>query len=236
MPSTLKQPTSNLQNLAGFLKQTPLFLGLAESALVGLVQSLKVRDYKKGEVIFFEADAPEYVYIVQRGSVSIMLGSYDGHEIIINEMYPGDYFGELSVLIKDAYTTTAVAHSDCRLLLMTGRNMLDLLDREPIFTRHLLEITAQRLQKSTRRESALLFMDANARLANLLLELEAHAQDRGYVTISQDELAQHTGLTRQTVAKILGKWRRAGWLLTGRGHIMLLDHSALEAASQESLG
>ena len=165
-----------------------------------------------------------------------MLGSYDGHEMIINEMYQGDYFGELSALIKDTYTTTAVAHSDCRLLLMTSQDLLGWLDREPSITRNLLESTALRLQKSTRRESALLFMDANARLATLLLELDARAEDRGYVTISQDELAQHTGLTRQTVAKILGKWRRAGWLLTGRGHIMLLDHNALETASKESLG
>ena len=227
---------SNPQAMAGFLKRTPLFAGLSDASLTSLTTFLRVKDYKKGEVVFFEADEPEYVYIVQSGSVSIMLGSFDGHEMIINEMYPGDYFGELSVLIKDAYTTTAMAHTDCRLVLMTGHDLLDWLDKEPLLTRHLLEITALRLQKSTRRESALLFMDANARLATLLLELEERAEDRGYVTISQDELAQHTGLTRQTVAKILGKWRRAGWLLTGRGHIMLLDHNALEAASQESLG
>ncbi len=232
----MKQPVSNPQTLTGFLKRTPLFAGLSDVSLTSLAQSLKVKDYEKGEVVFFEADAPEYVYFVQNGSVLIMLGNFDGHEMIINEMYPGDYFGELSILIKDAYTTTAMAHTDCRLVLMSGRDLLDWLDREPLLSRHLLESTALRLQKSTRRESALLFMDANARLAALLLELDERAQDRGYVTISQDELAQHTGLTRQTVAKILGKWRRAGWLLTGRGHIMLLDHNALVAASQESLG
>ncbi len=232
----MKQPVSNPQTLTGFLKRTPLFAGLSDASLTSLAQSLKVKDYEKGEVVFFEADAPEYVYFVQNGSVLIMLGNFDGHEMIINEMYPGDYFGELSILIKDAYTTTAMAHTDCRLVLMSGRDLLDWLDREPLLSRHLLESTALRLQKSTRRESALLFMDANARLAALLLELDERAQDRGYVTISQDELAQHTGLTRQTVAKILGKWRRAGWLLTGRGHIMLLDHNALVAASQESLG
>jgi CRP-like cAMP-binding protein len=49
----------------------------------------------------------------------------------------------------------------------------------------------------------------------------------GFLTISQEELARHTGLTRQTVAKSLGRWRRAGWLLTGRGKIVLLDRAAI---------
>jgi CRP-like cAMP-binding protein len=55
----------------------------------------------------------------------------------------------------------------------------------------------------------------------------------GYVTISQAELAQRTGMTRQTVAKALGKWRRAGWLITGRGRIVVLDHHKLEQLGQQ---
>jgi CRP-like cAMP-binding protein len=232
----MKQPLENLQALAGFLNKTPLFSGLDQAALVELAHIFRAKRYSKGEVVFFESDNSQYVYIVHTGCVSIVLESFDGHEMIINEMYPGDHFGEISVIINDTYSTTAIARTDSTVLMMTGQELLTWLDREPCITRHLLEATARRLQKSSRREAALLFMDANARLAALLLELEAHEQDRGYVTISQDELAQHTGLTRQTVAKILGKWRRAGWLLTGRGHIMLLDHNALENASKESLG
>jgi CRP-like cAMP-binding protein len=76
-------------------------------------------------------------------------------------------------------------------------------------------------------------MDAQARLAHLLLELDKQEKDTGYITISQDELAHHTGLIRQTVAKALGKWRRQGYLLTGRGRIVLLNHKALrEMANQ----
>jgi CRP-like cAMP-binding protein len=51
--------------------------------------------------------------------------------------------------------------------------------------------------------------------------------EKGYITISQEELAERTGQTRQTVAKALGRWRRSGWLITGRGRIMLLKHAAL---------
>ena len=87
----------------------------------------------------------------------------------------------------------------------------------------------------SKREGALAFMDAQARLARLLLELEEQEQDKGYVTISQDELAHRTGLIRQTVAKALGEWRRAGWLITGRGRILILNRKALEGLESNLL-
>jgi CRP-like cAMP-binding protein len=81
----------------------------------------------------------------------------------------------------------------------------------------------------------LAFWDAQARLARILLQLEKQETEKGYVTISQEELAQRTGLTRQTAAKILGRWRRAGWLITGRGHILLLKHAELSKLEKEWL-
>ncbi|HEX9018772.1 MAG TPA: helix-turn-helix domain-containing protein, partial [Anaerolineaceae bacterium] len=61
-------------------------------------------------------------------------------------------------------------------------------------------------------------------------------EERGYITISQEELAQRSGLIRQTVAKTLGQWRRKGWLLTGRGHIVLLNQNALRLWFKERAG
>jgi CRP/FNR family transcriptional regulator len=104
---------------------------------------------------------------------------------------------------------------------------LNVVEHEPRLALKMLEMTANRLQVSGKRERALAFLDAQARLAGLLLELEEQEQEKGYVTVSQEELAQHTGLIRQTVAKALGKWRRAGWLITGRGRILILNREAL---------
>ena len=102
-------------------------------------------------------------------------------------------------------------------------------------TGYFLDINVNRLQRSSEREGALAFMDAQARLARLLLELDKQEHEKGYITISQEELANHTGLIRQTVAKALGKWRRDGWLITGRGRIMLLNHKALEELENKLL-
>jgi CRP/FNR family transcriptional regulator len=100
--------------------------------------------------------------------------------------------------------------------------------------RRVLEITSRRLQQSSERESDLAFMDAPSRLAKELLRLsedDRHSQE--LVTISQEELAQHIGTTRQTVASVLGRWRRRGWIITGRGKIMLVDRPALERQSED---
>ena len=120
-----------------------------------------------------------------------------------------------------------MARADSEILVIPAEAFLGVVEAEPSLARRILKITAERLQRSGEREGALAFLDAQARLARLLLELEKEEKAKGYVTISQDELAHRTGLIRQTVAKALGKWRRAGWLITGRGRILLLNHGAL---------
>jgi CRP-like cAMP-binding protein len=89
-------------------------------------------------------------------------------------------------------------------------------------------MTAQRLRVSSERESALAFLDASARIARVLLQMAETEDDPGSITITQEELAQRVGLTRQTVASTLGKWRRDGWVDTGRGEIRIIKRSVLE--------
>jgi CRP-like cAMP-binding protein len=100
----------------------------------------------------------------------------------------------------------------------------------------MLNVATNRLFKAHLRESALAFLDAPARIARTLLEmdeLDRNGEDKGYITLSQEELAQRTGLARQTVAHSLGQWRRHGWLLTGRGRIMILNRAALKRIEEQ---
>ncbi|HSM70868.1 MAG TPA: Crp/Fnr family transcriptional regulator [Anaerolineales bacterium] len=214
--------------LLKFLESVDAFSNLGESSLSLLKQTSRFVNLSKGEILFFQSDPSDAVYLVHSGSISIVLASSDGREMIINEMHKGELFGELGIITQRSRSTSAVARSDSELLVIPRQIFLKIMDNEPQLARTLLEITANRLRVSGKRESALAFLDAQARLARLLLELEEQEQDKGYVTISQNELAHRTGLIRQTVAKALGKWRRAGWLITGRGRILILDKKALE--------
>jgi CRP/FNR family transcriptional regulator, cyclic AMP receptor protein len=223
----MKSPAEPVSGARTFLEGMPLFAGLGEASLLTLAREGRFARVEKGQFIFFQSDSSEKVYIVRSGLVSIVLESPDGREMVINEMHPGDFFGEVGVLTRQPRSTSAIARSESVVLELPRQTFLGILAAEPALARRILEITANRLRGSSERESALAFLDAQARLARLLLQLEQQAPEKGYVTISQEELAQRTGQTRQTVAKALGRWRRAGWLITGRGHIMLLNRDAL---------
>jgi CRP/FNR family cyclic AMP-dependent transcriptional regulator len=232
----MKQSVDPVSDARTFLEDMPLFAGLGDASLLALARAGKFVQVEKGQFIFFQSDPSEKVYLVRSGLVSIVLESPDGREMVINEMRPGDLFGEVGVLTGRPRSASAIVRKEGILLELPRQAFLGILAAEPTLARRILDVTANRLRGSSERESALAFLDAQARLARLLLqleELEEQKTERGYVTISQEELAQRTGQTRQTVAKALGRWRRAGWLITGRGHIMLLNREALAKLEQE---
>lgn len=205
-----------------------------EAALQKLACSCRLRHLPKGSMIFFQSDPGDALYLVLSGSVAILLTSLDGRELVINEVRAGDYCGELSIITRQPHSASAITREKSDLIMIPAGPFLELLDCQPIAVRRLLESTAQRLYASSERESALAFLDAAGRVVRILLQLDQENAEKGYMVLSQDELAQRTGLSRQTVAKILGRWRRSGWLLTGRGRIMLMNRPALQKVAEQS--
>jgi CRP-like cAMP-binding protein len=223
------------RSLRSFLAKIPLFACLEKQELTQLAQSGRHRQIPKGSILFFQDDPADGQYVMRSGSIAIYISSSDGRELVLGEMRPGDSFGELALITGRTRSTTAIALLKSEVFIIPSQLFLDLIYSHPDMLRSLLIVTAERLYASTRRESALAFLDAPARLARILLQL-ADLSDApgGYITISQLGLARRAGLTRQTVAKILGRWRRSGWLLTGRGRVVLLDKSALQQVERLS--
>lgn len=217
------------------IDRLPLFSNLSAGCSRALAQSCRIWRLQKGEILFFQSDAPEAAYVVHTGKISVVLGSPDGREMVIDELKPGEIFGEVGLLTQRSHSAGAVAQTHSQVLVIPRDPFLEMLDEDPSFARRILEIVAHRLHRSAMRELALAFMDAQARLARHLLGLVQHEQDKGYITASQEDLARGTGLIRQTVAKALGRWRREGWLLTGRGRILILNRKALEQVERALL-
>jgi CRP/FNR family transcriptional regulator, cyclic AMP receptor protein len=215
-----------------FLSSQSLFEGISTSSLVTFSKGSRLKPAPKGSFIFFQHDPADAVYVVWRGVIAIRLENPDGRELVINEMGVGDCFGELGILTGEPRSASAEAIVDSEVLLIPSFIFKSALDQEPLLASRLLEITARRLQNSSKREEALAFYDAQQRLAQQLVNLDQQSRDKGYLTLSQEELATRVGLTRQTVAAILGRWRRSGWLLTGRGHIVLLNLDELNLLAQ----
>ncbi|MBP1701916.1 MAG: putative cAMP-binding protein-catabolite activator and regulatory subunit of cAMP-dependent [Chloroflexi bacterium] len=229
----MTEPHKSVVNIQAFISSLPLFVGSRPESLAALAAASRIRKIPKGQVVFFQSDQGDAIYAVRSGSVAIQLVNTDGREMIINQVGPGEVFGELAVLTGRPRSTNVVAMKPTELVMISGEVFTRVVDSDMVITRHLLDLLAHRLSASTVRESSLAFLDGQARLALTLLNLDEQWQEEGLISASQAELAVRTGLTRQTVAKILGRWRRAGWLLTGRGRIMLLDREALKRTSQE---
>jgi CRP-like cAMP-binding protein len=222
--SPIPDPTNSLREI---IRTIPLCCDILPGTVDSWARESHIRRLEKGEVVFYENDQAEAVYIVKSGSISISMTSSDGRELAINEMLPGDCFGELGLLAEGVHTADAVTREVTQLIVIPRETFLNAIDTDPRLTRNILKTMAQRLSKSSEREVALAFLDAQARLARVLLEMDKQAAAQGYITVSQDDLARHSSLIRQTAAKILGRWRRLGWLVTGRGKIVLLNRIAL---------
>jgi CRP/FNR family transcriptional regulator, cyclic AMP receptor protein len=221
---------------SGWVRSLPIFEGLGDALLSLIEKHARYRTVGKDESIFYRGDPADQCYVLLSGEVVIMLSSPDGRELIINVMKPKDIFGELALLTGQPRSADAVARLDSELLVIPRRAFLEALNLEPRLVRRLLESVAARLRRTSDSQNSLAFLDAESRLAWVLLELDNQNEELGYITISQDELAQRAGLIRQTVAQKLGQWRRKGWLLTGRGHIVILNRTALHTALKEKTG
>lgn len=220
-------------DLAAFLHRVPAFADLDDAAVKLLARVAHIKRVSRHTYLFYQDDPGDTAYVVLSGEIAILLATPDGRELVINELYAGECFGELALLTNAPRSASALARKESEVVVLPRAEFMVELERQPKLMRHVLEVTAQRLRDSTERERALAFYDAPARLARILLEMDRAASDRGFITLSQDEIAQHVGIARQTAAKILGQWRRAGWLLTGRGKIVLLDRAALRKRAQQ---
>lgn len=223
MPNARLTPTQ----IAEMLKGTPPFNVLDKDTLLKLVQASRMVMLPKGRLLFSQNDPADAVYVIIDGIIALVLSTADGRELVIGELQAGQMFGELSVLTDRHRSTGAMARHQSEVLAMPVDVFQHALDTQPALMRQVLAMTAQRLRECSARESALAFLDAPGRLARTLLLLNQEAGGKGVIATSQEEIAQRVGMTRQTVAKELGRWRRAGWLQTGRGKIVLLDVQAL---------
>lgn len=223
----------SLEARSEFLRSIPLFSGIRQDALDLLAQSAPIRRMGKGELLFHQTDPSDAVFIVQSGCISLFLATPDGRELVINEMRPGDCFGEIGLVTGLPRSTGAMARETSVLLRIAKEPFMQALEADKGLMKRVLEMTAKRLRISSERESALAFLDSDSRIARVLLILYRQTEGRGVVRITQEELAQFAGLIRQTVAKTLSKWRAKGWIETGRGKIHLQNIPALKELTEE---
>lgn len=227
-------PSPSTADTLAFLKRVALFTACREPALARLSRAAQARRLAEGETLFRRDDPADYLYVVRSGSISSLLATLDGRELVINETCPGECLGELAVATGQLHPVDAVARKPSELVSIPRIDFVAALDEEPGLIHSMLQNLARWQRASMDRESALAFLDAPARIALMLLKLDHESAEIGYLTVSQEELAQFVGITRQTAARILGDWRRAGLIFTGRGRIALLNRNVLRRIAEDN--
>ena len=231
-PTARNSPsTGGATDRAALLRNHPLFCELTPPILEQISAYIKRRSVPKGSTIFEKGDAGVGLIGVVSGSVKISVNSADGRDIVLNIIRPGEVFGEIALLDGRARTANATAMSDCELVVIERREFIPFLRSEPDVTLKLMEILCSRLRKTSEQVQDVTFLNLSTRLAKTLLRLTANAgpsRSVGKVAITQREISQIVGRSRESTNKQLRAWARRGWIRLERGSVTVLKAEKLE--------
>lgn len=218
----------------GALARLPLFVALDDEASAALEAVMSTRAVERGHTVFREGDTGDRLFVVLDGKVKISRAAADGRENLLAVLGPGEMFGELSLFDPGPRTATATTITDSRLASLDHDDLRPLLLERPGVAVHLLRALALRLRRTNEAMADLVFSDVPGRVAKALLDLAdkfgtAEADGvRVRHDLTQEELAQLVGASRETVNKALSEFATRGWLrLEGRS-VLLLDPDRLE--------
>ncbi len=217
-----------------FISRVPLFAGLNEQQFAALASRASQASLRRGEVLFEEGEQGDRLFIVTEGKIKLGHRSNDGRESLIAILGPGEIIGELTLFDPGPRSTTATAVSSATLLSLDHSDLSALLDQSPEAAKHMLRALAQRLRRTNESLSDLVFSDVPGRVAKALLDLAkrfGRPTDSGIHVgheLTQEELAQLVGASRETVNKSLADFVSRGWIrLEGRA-VTLLDVDRLQ--------
>jgi CRP/FNR family transcriptional regulator len=217
----------------GVLGSVPLFAALDADSAAALEKMLTTRSVGKGHVVFSEGDEGDRLFIVLDGKVKITRAAADGRENLIAVLGSAEMFGELSLFDPGPRTASVSAVTDATLASLDHDDLRPLLLERPGVAVELLQALAQRLRRTNEAMADLVFTDVPGRVAKALLDL---AEKFGVVEadgtrvrhdLTQEELAQLVGASRETVNKALSEFAHRGWLRIEGRSVLLLEPERL---------
>ncbi|HEY9344569.1 MAG TPA: Crp/Fnr family transcriptional regulator [Inquilinus sp.] len=217
------------------LSETPFFAAFPPAQRDALAAHLTERSHADGDTIFLRGDESTSLMIVASGRVALRLTSPQGREILLAILEPGEIFGEMSLLDGRGRSADAVAFGPCRLLSLDRRDMLPVLQDSPEACIRLLELLSTRLRRTSDQLEGVALMTLPSRLARLLLTLsETHGTRRNAegevllpLALSQRDLGQLIGASREKVNLQLGRWSAEGLLRRQDGALVICDTEGL---------
>ncbi|HIJ38796.1 MAG TPA: Crp/Fnr family transcriptional regulator [Rhodospirillaceae bacterium] len=216
------------------LGKSTLFGTLPPDDLEHLASISKLFAVQKQTLLFSKGDVGERLYLVVKGLIRITTISVDGRESILNLVGPGKIFGEIAVLDGGLRTADAIAVEDSELLSIERKDLMLFLHQSPHCCIRMLAACASRMRWISSLLEDTHFLDLPARLAKrLLLLARSFGQPvangiRIDIRLSQQDLANHLNVSRESINKLINNWEQQGLVQTGRGKIFIVDRERLE--------
>jgi len=217
------------------LERVPFLAALSDADRQWLAQRVRRRNYTRGDIVFQKDDPGEALFIVESGSVRIHVTGAQGTDLTLAVMNPNDFFGDMSLLDGKPRSASASAVTDCALIVLERDHFTELVRKRPDAALAVLARVTQRLRGSDQMASDLAFLDAGGRLARRLLEIAEQSgvtREDGVllnVRITQEELANMIGVTRESVNRNLSEFRRLGLIRNEGRKIIIRDPAGLRA-------
>lgn len=221
------------------VQAVPLYRRLSPEDAERLSAVATVKTYRKGELIFSEADPADVFYTVTSGRVKVFKATPSGKEVILEIFGSGHPLGALAVYEGRPFPASAIALEETTCVLVRKQDFYGLLERHPSLVRGLMAALTRRLVELTTRLAELTGGPVEARLARMFLKL---AQDMGRperggqfipMALSRQELADFTGTTIETCIRIMSRWGKDGIVLTEKEGFLIQDREELERIALE---
>ncbi|MGH3158064.1 MAG: Crp/Fnr family transcriptional regulator [Streptosporangiaceae bacterium] len=215
------------------LSRAPLFESLDEDGARALRSRMTDVQLSRGERLFAEGAEGAELYVVLEGKIKLTRAAPDGRENLLSVIGPGEMFGELSLFDPRPRTSSAAAVTDAKLAALAHDKLLIWLTGRPEVALHMLRALAQRLRRANDVNADLVFTDVPGRVAKQLLDLADRFGERQadglHVNhdLTQEELAQLVGASRETVNKALADFVARGWIQLSARSVVLLDQERL---------
>ncbi|HEX5507731.1 MAG TPA: Crp/Fnr family transcriptional regulator [Pseudolabrys sp.] len=230
-------PASGQLRLQPFDKRSvfrahPFFKDLDSSIIDQFALRAVARKVKKGAVIFRKGEVGSTLYAVTVGSVRISSSSAGGRDTTFNLILPGQIFGEISCFDGGERTASAVAIESSELIVIERRDFMHLLREHPEVAVRLIEVLCGRLRRTSEQVEDIVFLGLPERLAKVLLYLDRRspaAPERNKIRVTQREISQMIGASRESANKLLRNWQRKKWVRLERGGVAILTPTALDA-------
>ena len=212
-----------------FVGKSVLFSALDEIAAAELRLCMTQIRLGRGDVLFREGQSGDQLYVIAAGRIKLGRTSCDGRTNLLCLLGPGAMFGELSVFDPGPRTATATAVAETTLAALSRSSLEPWLRRRPELSLSMLRRLSRRMRRTTEVAGDLVFQDTPGRVAKVLLDLAATFGQPGPDGLAvphgltQEELAQLVGSSRETVNKVLAEFTNRGWLRLAARGVVLLD-------------